>query len=92
MEDKSFAKIFNAVQTLIRDNKIHSARILELQTKIDKNEEVSKRVEKALNDEKEQIDKRFDSATDRFDNIDNIVEEHIENIDEIESKSLDITK
>ena len=91
MEDKSFDKIFNAVRILIRDNKIHSAKILELEKKIDKNEEVSKRVEKAINDEKEQIDKRFDSAIDRFDNFDKIVEEHIENIGEIESKSLDIT-
>ena len=62
-----------------------------LERKIDKNEEVSRRVEKALNDEKEQIDKRFDSALDRFDNFDKIVAEHIENIGEIESKSLDIT-
>jgi hypothetical protein len=91
MEDKSFDKICNAVHILIIDNKINSANILELEKIIDKNEEVSKRVEKALNDEKEQIDKRFDPAIDRFDNIDKIVEKHIENTDEIESNTLFIT-
>ena len=91
MDERSFEKMYNAVRMLIKDQKFQATKILELEKKIDKNEKFSKAVEKALNNEKEQIDKRFDAAIDRFDTIDKVVEEHIETIDEIEKKSCEIT-
>ena len=41
-------------------------------------------IDKALNEEKDQIDKRFDSVIDRFKNADKVVEEHIDTVADIE--------
>ena len=49
-------------------------------------------IDKALNEEKDQIDKRFDSVIDRFENVDKVGEEHIDTIADLEVKSCDITK
>ena len=41
-------------------------------------------IDNALNEEKDQIDKRFDSVLDRFKNADKVVEEHIDAVPYIE--------
>ena len=50
------------------------------------------KVEKALNEEKDETDKRFDSAIGRFDNIDTLVEEHTDAIDVIKNKADEVTR
>jgi hypothetical protein len=91
MEETKFEKVYSAVRILIKEQKMQSIKIAELEKKIDIAEKLSKRHEKALNDEKDQIDKRFDSVIERFENLDTIVEEQTETIDDIEKKSNDIT-
>ena len=50
------------------------------------------KLEKAVYDEKDETDKRFDFVIDRFDNLDTVVEEQTDTIDEIEKQAGEITK
>ena len=50
------------------------------------------KLEKAVYDEKDETDKRFDFVIDRFDNLDTLVEEQTDTIDEIEKQAGEITK
>ena len=47
---------------------------------------------KAVYDEKDETDKRFDCVIDRFDNLDSLVEEQTDTIDEIEKKAGEIRR
>ena len=67
-----FDKVYNAVRIIFKEQKQKSLKISELEKRIETND-------KALNEEKDQTDKRFDSAIDRFENVD------------IEEKNCDIT-
>ena len=92
MDEKTFDKVYNAVRILIKEQKQQSLKIAELEKRIEINGKLHKQIDKALNEEKGQIDKRFDSAIDRFENVDKIVEEHIDTIADIEEKNCDIPK
>ena len=85
MDEKTFDKVYNAVRILIKEQKQQSLKISELEKRIETHD-------KAFHEEKDQTDKRFDSAIDRFENVDKIVEEHIDTIADIEEKNSDITK
>ena len=87
MEETKLKKVYSAVRILIKEQKIQCIKISELEKKLDIQEKLSKRLEKALNDEKDQVDKRFDSVIDRFENLETVVEEHTDTIDETEKKS-----
>ena len=50
------------------------------------------KLEKAVYDEKDETDKRFDCVIDRFDNLDTLVEEQTDTIDEIKKKAGEITR
>ena len=63
-----------------------------MEKKINSNEKLICKLEKALNEEKKETDKRFDTAIDRFENLDTLVEEHTETVDEIEEKACDLKK
>ena len=92
MEATKIEKLCNAVRTLIKEQKLQATKILELEKKLDIAEKYSKQTEKALEDEKDQIDKRFDCALERFDLIDPVIEEHNDSIEDLEKKSGDIAK
>ena len=62
----------------------------DLEKKIDLNEKYIIKLEKTLNEEKKETDKRFDSAIHRFENVEKVIEEHSETVDEIEEKASDI--
>ena len=87
MEETKFEKVYSAVRNLIKEQKMQCIKFSELEKKLDIQEKLSKRLEKALNDEKDQVDKRFDSVIDRFENLETVVEEHTDTIDETEKKS-----
>ena len=87
MDEAKFEKVYNAVRILIKEQKVQSMKISELENKIN----ITGKFTRDLNDEKKETDKRFDSVIERFENLEKTVEENVEGIAEIESKSLDIT-
>ena len=87
MDETKLEKFYNAVRILVKEQKVQSKKISELENKIN----ITGRFKKDLDDEKKETDKRFDSVIDRFENLEKTVEENIESIAEIESKSLAIT-
>ena len=87
MDETKFEKVYNAVRILIKEQKVQSMKISELENKIN----ITGNFTKALNDEKKETDNRFDKVIDRFENLEKTVEENIETIAEIESKSCEIT-
>ena len=91
MEATKFEKVYNAVRILIKEQKVHAIKIAELENKLDEKEKNILKLEKALHDEKDETDKRFDSVIDRFAILDYVVEEHTDTIDEIEKKADDIS-
>ena len=92
MEETRLDKTYNAVRILIKDQKVQSLKMKDLEKKTDLNEKYIIKLEKTLNEEKKETDKRFDSAIDRFENVENVIEEHTETKDEIEEKASDIKK
>jgi hypothetical protein len=52
-------KVYSAVRILIKEPKIHATKIAELEKKLE-NRELILKLEKALKDEKDETDKRFD--------------------------------
>ena len=92
MEETRLDKTYNAVRILIKDQKVQSLKMKDLEKKIDLNEKYIIKLEKTLNEEKKETDKRFDSAIDRFENVEKVIEEHTETKDEIEEKASDIKK
>ena len=92
MEETKLDKTYNAVRILIKEQKVQSIKITEMEKKLNLNEKFICKLEKALNEEKKETDKRFDTAIDRFENLDTIVEEHTETVDEIEEKACDLKK
>ena len=75
MEDKTFYKVYNAVGILIKERNQQSLNFLELE-----NGKLSKQIDTALNQEKGQIGTRFGRILEKFENVDNVVEEHIDTI------------
>ena len=80
MDEAKFEKFYNAVRILIKEQKVQSMKISELENKIN----ITGNFKKDLNDEKKETDKRFDNVIDRFENLEKAVEENIESIAEIE--------
>ena len=94
MADKINENLLNLVKVLMKEVKSQSFRILELERKCAKTDKLSERiakVEKSLDDEKDETDKRFDKCIERFDSCDNTIVDHIDSIDDLENKYSKIT-
>ena len=88
MDEKKTQNVYNGVKILIKEQKIQSTKILELEKKFDIIEKINarlKKLENTLDDEKDQTDNRFDNVIERFDNCDSAIAE-------LENKFSDITK
>ena len=66
--------------------------LFKVEKKIETNGKLTKQIDKALNEVTDQIVRRFDSVIDKFENVDKVVEEHIDTIADLEVKCCDITK
>ena len=91
MDATKCEKVYSAVRILIKEQKIHATKITEFKKKLESKENLILKLEKALHDEKDETDKRFDSVIDKFAILDNVAEEHTDTIDEIEKKADDIS-
>ena len=74
MEETKFDKVYNAVRILIKEQKVHSTKIAEMEKKLESNEKYISKLEKALENEKDEIEKEFESEKQKLD-------EHIKKID-----------
>ena len=91
----SMENLCNAVKVIRNNQKAHAAKIVELGQKvdaIDKMEFRLKQLEKALETEMKETDKRFDSAIDRFDSSSSVIDDHIVSIGDLEEEKDDIKK
>ena len=82
------------VKLLIKEMKLQSTKIAELEKKcavVDEIYERTRKLEKALDDEKDQIDKRFDNVIERFDDCNDTLVDHIDSIVILESKFSELT-
>ena len=90
MDETKLEKVCNAVRILIKDQKVQSNKMKEMEKKLEANQKYICKLEKDLNAEKKETDKRFDCVIERFDTLDKVVEEHTDGIDEIEEKVVDL--
>ena len=90
---KSIENLFNAM-TIVRSNqKAQVTKILELEAKINSINDLETRLdklEKALDKERYENDRRFDSVSDRFDDIGSILDAHIDSISDLEEHKNEI--
>ena len=88
----SMEKLFSAVKFVRNKQKDHFEKIEKLEKKIESLlnfEERLKKIEKAMEKELNETDRRFDTVSDRFDQIGGVIDEHIESITDLaESKTL----
>ena len=94
MEDKVNENLNKTVKLLIQELEIQSRKISKLEKHIpivDKLSERTRKLEKALDDEKDQTDKRFDNVIERFDDCNNTIVDHIDSIDDLENKFSKLT-
>ena len=90
MDETKMEKFYNAVRILMKEQKVNSLKMTEMEKKLDANEKYISKLEKDLDEEKKETDKRFDSVLDRFESLGNVIEEHTDGIEEIEEKVSDL--
>ena len=69
MDEKKTENVYNAVRILIKEQKVQSSKILELENKFDIIDQFNARLKKL---EKDQTDNRFDIVIKRFDSFDTV--------------------
>ena len=69
MDEKKTENVYNAVRILIKEQKVQSSKILELENKFDIIDQFNARLKKL---EKDQNDNRFDIVIKRFDSFDTV--------------------
>ena len=94
MENKLNEHLNKTVKLLIKEMKLQSTKIAELEKKcavVDEIYERTRKLEKALDDEKDQIDKRFDNVIEQFNDCNDTLVDHIDSIVILESKFSELT-
>ena len=90
MDNKiSMENLVNAIKVVRTNQKAQHVKIGELDKKFDLVKNIHDRLRKleaALEKEKVETDNRFDKAIDRFDNINGVIDDHIEGISDLEEK------
>ena len=58
MDATKFEKVYSAVRILIKEQKVHATKITEMEKKLENEEKLILKLEKAFDDEKDETDKR----------------------------------
>ena len=69
MDETKLEKVYNAVRILMKEQKVNSLKMTEMEKKLDANEKYISKLEKDLDEEKKETDKRFDSVLDNNNNL-----------------------
>ena len=87
MEETKFDKVYNAVRILIKEQKVHSTKIAEIEKKLDLNEKYISKLEKDLN-EKDETDKIFELDKQRLDNLIKKIDTKLEEVEKVIQESV----
>jgi uncharacterized CHY-type Zn-finger protein len=88
MEETKFDKVYNDIRILIKEQKVHSTKIAELEKNLDLNKKYISKLEEALNKEKDETGKESESEKQQLEELVKKIDIKLEEVEKVIEESV----